>query len=41
MITHTFKNGSTKEELKNVYIPKELLERVISIKERKEGRKWK
>lgn len=39
MIKHIFKDGSTKEELKNVYIPKELLEQVISIKQRKGGKK--
>jgi hypothetical protein len=31
MITHIFKDGTTKENLENVYVPKELMEAVVSI----------
>ena len=30
-VIHIFKDGTTKEELKDVYVPKELVEEVISI----------
>jgi len=41
-ITHIFKDGTTTTELKDVYVPKEIVEQVVSIARRKtEGSRQK
>lgn len=40
MITHIFKDGTVKTDLKDVCVPKEIVEQVVSIAKRKtEGRR--
>lgn len=41
MIVHIFKDGTTTTELKEVYVPKEIVENVASIINRREGRNEK
>jgi len=36
-VIHIFKNGTTTTELKDVYVPKEIVERVVAISKRKES----
>jgi len=36
-IIHIFKNGTTTTELKDVYVPKELVEQVVAIAKRKDS----
>lgn len=39
-VIHIFKDGSTKEELNDVYVPQDLVEKVVSIvKGKKKGEK--
>lgn len=38
-VIHIFKNGTTTTELKDVYVPKEIVERVVAIANRKRERK--
>ena len=41
MVTHVFKDGTTTTELKDVYVPQEIVERIYNIveKERTEDEK--
>jgi len=40
-VIHIFKDGTTKTELKDVYVPKEVVQRVVAIARRKEKHETK
>lgn len=36
MVTHFFKDGTNTKDLKNVYVPEEIIEKLLAIKRRRE-----
>ena len=38
-VIHIFRDGTTTKELKNVYVPKELVEQIVKIERRRSEKK--